>query len=81
MMQLRNLHCHPFLFAVNMNLPVLMSESDAAQNPGCVNLLKALSQHLTEDGTSKHMEEAHKGVRTNAYPQASFKYDTLFVIA
>ncbi|XP_030831088.1 HAUS augmin-like complex subunit 4 isoform X3 [Strongylocentrotus purpuratus] len=45
---------------VNMNLPVHMSESDAAQNPGCVNLLKALSQHLTEDGTSKHMEEAHK---------------------
>lgn len=66
-----------------MNLPVHMSESDAAQNPGCVNLLKALSQHLTEDGTSKQMEEAHKRVRslrTNANPQASFRYDTLFFL-
>ncbi|XP_041454233.1 HAUS augmin-like complex subunit 4 isoform X1 [Lytechinus variegatus] len=45
---------------VNMSLPVHISESDAAQNPGCMNLLKAIPQHVTENGTSKHIEEAHK---------------------
>ncbi|XP_072169674.1 HAUS augmin-like complex subunit 4 [Diadema setosum] len=48
---------------VNMSLPVHLMDSDAEQNPGLHNLLQALGQHLTADGTSKHVEESCKQAR------------------
>lgn len=42
-----------------------LTDGDAAKNPGLANLLKALGQHVTENGTSKHMEETCKRAKDN----------------